>query len=96
MKGTVLDFSIQTNSGLISGEDGQRYTFIGSEWKEQNAPLRGDKVDFATNEALEALAIYYDVYSAQTIMPSAPVSVPTPTPVADTPTQSAPAFGRGH
>ena len=33
MKGKILDFSIQSNSGAISGEDGERYNFDGADWK---------------------------------------------------------------
>jgi hypothetical protein len=33
MKGQILDFSVQNNEGVISGADGARYTFTGSEWK---------------------------------------------------------------
>ena len=40
MNGQVLDYSVQTNSGLISGDDGTRYTFIGAEWKETVTPSR--------------------------------------------------------
>ena len=31
MKGQILDFSIQTNTGYISGDDGKRYHFSGQE-----------------------------------------------------------------
>lgn len=58
MKGTVLDFSIQTNSGIISGDDQKRYAFIGSEWKESVTPQRGLKVDFDINQQGQATAIY--------------------------------------
>ncbi len=49
MKGQILDFSVQTGSGTISGADGNRYTFAGAEWKGNGAPLRGMTVDFATD-----------------------------------------------
>ncbi|HRO78692.1 MAG TPA: DUF805 domain-containing protein [Acinetobacter towneri] len=58
MKGRILDFSIQTNSGLISGEDEKRYTFFGSEWKENSTPQRGVQVDFDLNEAGQAIGVY--------------------------------------
>ncbi|XID74643.1 DUF805 domain-containing protein [Alkanindiges sp. WGS2144] len=58
MKGTILDFSIQTNTGIISGEDGKRYQFTGSEWKEQQTPQRGIQVDFDSNEQGQAYGIY--------------------------------------
>ncbi len=35
MKGRVLSYSIQENRGVISGDDGALYAFVGSEW---NAP----------------------------------------------------------
>jgi hypothetical protein len=30
MKGQILDFSIQSNSGMISGDDQNRYHFTGA------------------------------------------------------------------
>ena len=48
MKGHILDFTVQTNSGIISGDDNQRYTFHGTDWMEQDPPRRGMAVDFAT------------------------------------------------
>lgn len=63
MKGTLLDFNIQLNEGAISGEDGKRYSFFGSEWKEQVAPARGQQVDFVVNELNQATAIYLTAYS---------------------------------
>lgn len=47
MKGHILDFTVQTNSGIISGDDNQRYTFRGADWMEQDPPRRGMAVDFA-------------------------------------------------
>lgn len=58
MKGTILDFSVQTNTGVISGDDATRYHFLGSEWKESALPQRGMKVDFDTNNLNQAIAIY--------------------------------------
>jgi len=57
MKGEVLDYSIQENSGVISGEDGSRYTFAGSEWREEIPPTRGMSVDFDVQGG-GAVAIY--------------------------------------
>lgn len=53
MKGQILDYSIQTNTGVISGTDGARYTFNGTEWRGDYSPTRGLAVDFeaAGNEA---------------------------------------------
>jgi TM2 domain-containing membrane protein YozV len=59
MKGQVLDYSVQENSGVISGSDGNRYTFTGADWKGDVPPSRGRSVDF---DAKENNAI--DVYLA--------------------------------
>src|SRR5690349_15723924 len=57
MKGQILDYSAQTNSGVISGADGSRYTFVGSEWKGDSLPIRGTAVDFDVHEG-NAIGIY--------------------------------------
>lgn len=49
MKGKILDFSIQSNSGAISGEDGERYNFDGTDWAGDSPPTRGMSVDFSTD-----------------------------------------------
>ena len=46
MKGEVLDYSVQNNSGVISGDDGARYHFVGAAWKPEKPPARGMLVDF--------------------------------------------------
>lgn len=70
MKGTLLDFSIQTNEGIITGQDNNRYKFAGAEWKENVSPNRGQQVDFDVNESGQAVGIYLE-YPAQ-----APVKKP--------------------
>jgi len=57
MKGNVLDYSVQSNSGVISGADGSRYTFVGSEWKGDATPSRGMAVDFDV-QGTNAVAVY--------------------------------------
>jgi len=57
MQGKILDYSVQANTGVISGDDGQRYSFVGSEWKGQAAPTAGTVVDFTQNEGI-AFQIY--------------------------------------
>lgn len=64
MKGKILDFSIQTNTGLISGEDGKRYSFSGSEWKEATSPVRGQAVDFDLDAQGQAVGVYVALSSA--------------------------------
>ena len=58
MKGQILDFSLQKNGGVISGDDGNRYAFHSSEWREQTMPARGMAVDFDVNENKHAVAVY--------------------------------------
>lgn len=61
MKGRILDFSIQTNTGVITGEDYKRYSFVGSEWKETQAPVRGYEVDFEINAEGQATGVYLEI-----------------------------------
>lgn len=58
MKGQVLDFSIQSNIGIISAEDQKRYEFSGAEWRGDRPPTPGEPVDFAINDAGQAVQIY--------------------------------------
>ena len=46
MQGQILDYSVQRNSGVISGDDGSRYTFEGSDWNDDVVPSRGMRIDF--------------------------------------------------
>ena len=58
VKGTILDYTIQTNAGIISGDDGQRYSFQGAEWREAGKyPTKGMRVDFSPQAGF-ASAIY--------------------------------------
>ncbi len=59
MKGTVLNFSIQTNQGVISGDDGKRYNFVGSDWNISTSPTQGSRVDFDV-DGNKAVSIYED------------------------------------
>lgn len=57
MKGQVLDFSVQDNSGVISVSDGARYSFNGADWKGDRPPSRGTSVDFSI-EGNQAKEVY--------------------------------------
>lgn len=59
MKGKVLDFNEASRSGVISGDDGNRYNFTVADWKGAALPLAGNTVDFSINGAI-AEAIYAD------------------------------------
>ncbi|MCT6842536.1 MAG: DUF805 domain-containing protein [Commensalibacter sp.] len=58
MRGFILNFIIQTNTGYISGDDGQRYEFSGDEWKENIVPQKGTCVDFQVNQLGRAVAVF--------------------------------------
>ena len=68
MKGNILDYSVQANSGIISGADGSRYSFIGSEWNEATVPSRGMSVDFDV-QGKKAIAVYRAVGGAGAATP---------------------------
>jgi TM2 domain-containing membrane protein YozV len=57
MKGQILDYSVQDNSGAISGSDGVRYSFNGADWKGDRPPSRGMSVDFEAVDT-EARSVY--------------------------------------
>jgi uncharacterized membrane protein YhaH (DUF805 family) len=46
MKGNVIGFDPDTNTGAVSGFDGQRYDFATQDWRAQRPPRHGDVVDF--------------------------------------------------
>ena len=64
MKGKVLDFNTQTQEGVISGEDSQRYTFTQKEWKSSStAAAAGINVDFQAEDS-NATGIYAEATEA--------------------------------
>lgn len=60
MKGKILDFNLQAGEGVISGADGERYTFKNSEWRSSDThPAQNIEVDFSVEDG-QAKAIYVD------------------------------------
>ncbi|WP_331774133.1 DUF805 domain-containing protein [Sulfurospirillum sp. 1612] len=60
MKGKILDFNAQSREGVISGDDGQRYTFLMQEWQSaQIRPTIGQYVDFVAQNNI-ATSIYVE------------------------------------
>jgi len=57
MKGKVLDYNVESRSGVISGDDGSRYSFDIEHWKSASLPSAGSQVDFSAN-GHQADAIY--------------------------------------
>jgi len=47
MKGNVIGFDPDTNTGAISGHDGKRYDFATADWHSHRHPEHGDLVDFS-------------------------------------------------
>jgi uncharacterized membrane protein YhaH (DUF805 family) len=47
MRGNVIGFDADTDTGSISGHDGKRYEFATVDWHERRTPARGSLVDFA-------------------------------------------------
>ncbi|EJM74309.1 TM2 domain-containing protein [Pseudomonas sp. GM55] len=62
MKGKVLEFDSTSRSGVISGDDGNRYTFSVAQWKSTILPKAGSRVDFSANNGA-AEAIYLESVS---------------------------------
>ena len=57
MRGTIIGFDADTNTGAISGEDGGRYDFVRLEWRGGRQPSRGTVVDFVP-EGMQARQVY--------------------------------------
>lgn len=58
MKGQILDYVISDSKGLISAEDGKRYSFSSSEWMSNEIhPKKEMKVDFVVSDEI-ATKIY--------------------------------------
>lgn len=58
MQGRILDFSISEGRGVITGDDGKRYSFLSQEWKEQQAPSKGQVVDYDVDANGAAIGVY--------------------------------------
>ena len=54
MKGRILGFSGDAGTGVISAEDGKRYTFEMAEWKSGQPVRPGASVDFEPNGSMAA------------------------------------------
>jgi len=67
MKGNVIGFDADANTGAISGHDGKRYDFATQDWHAPGTPRRGDVVDF-TGDGARATQIY--ILEPQYVQPS--------------------------
>ena len=50
MIGRILEYNKKMQEGVISGEDGNRYTFNSDDWKNALNPYKNQKVDFLIEE----------------------------------------------
>ena len=50
MKGKILNFDETSNTGKISGYDGNRYDFTRNDWKSNGSPIQNCEVDFDIQE----------------------------------------------
>lgn len=57
MRGEVIGFDPDTNTGAISGQYGSRYDFVRIDWRGAHRPARGTVVDFVV-DGQRALDIY--------------------------------------
>ena len=46
MRGEVLGFDQSSGTGVLRAEDGRRYGFAVSQWRDAGDPVKGDRVDF--------------------------------------------------
>jgi uncharacterized membrane protein YhaH (DUF805 family) len=46
MRGNVIGYDADTNTGAVSGFDGKRYDFATQDWRGDGVPRHGDVVDF--------------------------------------------------
>lgn len=57
MRGQVLGVDTRTGDGIVTGEDGRRYSFKPLDWAARGEPAVGMQVDFETHES-RALSIF--------------------------------------
>ncbi len=67
MKGNVIGFDPDTNTGAISGHDGNRYDFVTQDWRASGRPRGGDLVDF---QAVDQRATEIYLIEAQYVAPN--------------------------
>ena len=59
MNGRILDYDFDRHIGVVSGDDGQRYSFTGGEFMSKSGPPRaGMPVDFDPIEGNVAIGVY--------------------------------------
>jgi TM2 domain-containing membrane protein YozV len=64
MKGSILEFNSESRQGVVSGDDGKRYSLDIADWKSTALPSTGKRVDFSANEE-KAEAVYADTKASE-------------------------------
>jgi TM2 domain-containing membrane protein YozV len=77
MRGQVLGVDLRTGDGMVSGDDGRRYSFTPADWAQRGEPAVGMYVDF---EARENRAL--SIFPVPGTSPP-PAAFPAPAPAAD-------------
>lgn len=57
MRGQVSQFLVEQGQGVIVGEDGRQYPFMGNHWHNARAPMAGDAVEFSVDSQGYAVRI---------------------------------------
>ena len=77
MFGYILHYSVQTGTGVISGDDGARYSFAGRDWLDREPPTRGDRVEFtALQDQAANVQVITPAYREPPGQPPHPSAVP--------------------
>jgi hypothetical protein len=65
MKGKILDYNTETGIGIISGNDGIRYEFLGSEYLSPSPITAGQTVDFEVDPTINEVSSIYVISEAR-------------------------------
>ncbi|MBB4617645.1 TM2 domain-containing protein [Sphingomonas abaci] len=77
MRGQILGVDRRTGEGLVSGDDGRRYTFRPDDWAHQGEPSVGAYVDFDAEQS-RARSIFPVPAAPQAVAPPAVGAVAMP------------------
>lgn len=86
MEGVILDFNLESRTGVVRCNQGTRYSFTLDEWKSSDLPRPGERVDFVPSADQAS-----NLYRLQTQVPvstpaqasspfSPPMAAPAPVP----------------
>jgi hypothetical protein len=70
MEGKILDYSIESEIGIIRGNDGIRYEFSASDYRSPSPIIVGQTVDFDLNPETNTLSSIYAIPETNTPQPS--------------------------